>query len=191
MNRDTIILIGPARSGKSTVGAIVAEKLGIPNISLDAVGYEFGKEIYIPGDSKIVSDHLERHEFMEFFHCSRRYEFHAVKRTLETYDNCVIDFGAGHSVYDDPEQFEKIKNILGNYAFVFLLLPCEDPEEALAVMNSRTDFPLHLATNEFLLNHPSNYILADYTVYTDGCTPEETAETIIEIFKANNGRQDH
>ena len=40
-----IILIGPIRSGKSTIGRLLAERLEVPQISMDALCWDYYKEI--------------------------------------------------------------------------------------------------------------------------------------------------
>jgi adenylate kinase family enzyme len=44
LNSD-IVLIGPVRSGKSTVGRLLAERLGLPQVSLDSQRWQYYKEI--------------------------------------------------------------------------------------------------------------------------------------------------
>lgn len=41
----TIILIGPMSAGKSTIGKLLAEKLGIPQYSVDDVRWDYYREI--------------------------------------------------------------------------------------------------------------------------------------------------
>ena len=40
-----IILIGPVRTGKSTLGKLLAEKLGLPQVSLDDLRWKYYGEI--------------------------------------------------------------------------------------------------------------------------------------------------
>jgi shikimate kinase len=40
-----IVLIGPIRSSKSTVGALLAEELGVPPVSLEEVCQEYFREV--------------------------------------------------------------------------------------------------------------------------------------------------
>lgn len=182
MITDVVILIGPCRAGKSTIADLLAQRLHKEHVSLDKVGYGFASEIYVQGDNDIFNSLMNSGKYKEYYDMLRTYELHIVKRALETYSDCVMDFGAGHSVYDIPEQLEEVKRLLRDYAYVFLLLPDPDIDTSLKILNSRTDFPLHLATNEFMLRHCSNHELAKYTVYTEGHTPEETTTTILEII---------
>lgn len=44
-NISDIILIGPISTGKSTLGKLLAEKLGIPQCSMDDIRLDYYKEI--------------------------------------------------------------------------------------------------------------------------------------------------
>lgn len=64
---------------------------------------------------------------------------HSVKRVLEN-RNCVIDFGAGCTVYDDAAQFDEVRHALGPFENVILLQPCEDKERSLEILHEREGF---------------------------------------------------
>lgn len=118
------------------------------------------------------------------------FEAHAVKRALEDYPNCIHDFGAGHSVYEDELLFKEVKSILYNYENVFLLLPSQNEKESINVLNERlkdvtTNNDVY-KLNEHFVNHKSNKLLAKYTIYTNGYSPEETADEITEITNKNS-----
>ena len=49
----------------------------------------------------------------------------------------IVDFGAGHSVFDDKATSEKVRIMLKPFKNVVLLLPCEDEERALNIMAMR------------------------------------------------------
>jgi hypothetical protein len=102
-------------------------------------------------------------------------------------ERCVIDFGAGHSVFDDPALFARVRRALEGHDVV-LLLPSPDPAESTAILRDRRD-SLHpqqrgqpTDVNEHFLRHPSNAILAKFTVYTKDRTPEETAEEVAKLL---------
>jgi hypothetical protein len=40
-----IVLIGPIRSGKSTIGRLLAEQLDVPQISMDALCWDYYNEL--------------------------------------------------------------------------------------------------------------------------------------------------
>ena len=45
IERREIILIGPIGAGKSTLGGLLAEKLGLPQVSLDDLRFDYFREI--------------------------------------------------------------------------------------------------------------------------------------------------
>lgn len=109
------------------------------------------------------------------------FEAYAVERLLLEHTNCVIDFGAGHSVYDDPLLFQSVQKALSPYPNVVLLLPSSDLEESIRILNERNQ---HLpddirSTNEYFVKHLSNNELAKLTVYTKLKPPEETCREIL------------
>ena len=182
---NTLILIGPCRSGKTTIAEIVSKKISKPNISLDAVGYEFIKEIYNKKDEDLYIEYLNTHKFKEWFELTRKYEAYVVERTLCEYEDCVIDFGAGHSVYDEKEDKIKISNILKPYKNVFLLFPSPDVNKSLEILMKRYTEPLHIGTAEHLIKHESYFQLSKYKIFTENKTPDETAGEILTIYNEN------
>ena len=109
---------------------------------------------------------------------------YAVERFLAEHSGCVMDFGAGHTVYDNTEMLERVERALAPYPNVFLILPSPDPQESIRILNERLaaegvrfnfDFSAHF------VKHPSNYRLAKAIVYTEGKTPEQTADEILAL----------
>ena len=84
--------------------------------------------------------------------------------------HCVIDFGAGHSVYEDTALFERVQQALAPYPHVVLLLPSPDLDESVRILSDRNrDLPDDIRhTNEHFIHHPSNAKLAQFTVYSKG-----------------------
>jgi len=119
-----IILIGAMNVGKSTLGRLLAQRLGLPNVSMDKLRWDYYKEV------GWNSDEQERIGKTEGFAGTYRYwetfDLYAVRRILEAHTNCVFDFGAGHSVYEDDVDITLHRELLAPYPNVFLLLPSPD-----------------------------------------------------------------
>jgi shikimate kinase len=113
--KNTVILIGPCRSGKTTLASILSRDLSRPHVSLDAAGYDLMKEIYREGDQDLYLRYLREQEYDRWFAHTRRYELHVAERVLSVYQNCVVDFGAGHSVYDRKEDRKTMEDLLRPY----------------------------------------------------------------------------
>ncbi|MEO0408422.1 MAG: shikimate kinase, partial [Cyanobacteria bacterium P01_A01_bin.135] len=111
------------------------------------------------------------------------FEAYAVERLLTEHTNCVIDFGAGHSVYEELALLQRVQRALAAYLYVVLLLPSPDPDESLRILHERNRMlPKDIRkTNEHFVRHPSNGILAKFTVYTKSKTPEETCAEILRL----------
>ena len=174
-----IILIGPQTVGKSTVGELLAERLGLPQYSMDEQRWAYYKEIGY--DETLAKKKRETEGVWGIIRYWKPFEAHAVERLLSDQTNCVIDFGAGHSVYDDPLLFQRVQRALAPYPNVVLLLPSPGLEESIRILNKRNqNLPDDIrSTNEHFLRHPSNSSLAKFTVYTKDKTPQETCSEIL------------
>lgn len=176
-----IILIGPGCSGKSTLGWLLFEALGLPQVPLDTIKYDLFKEIGY--DETYANELYKTKGFPELHKYWRPYDVHSVKRVLEN-RNCVIDFGAGCTVYDDAAQFEEVRRALEPFRNVILLQPCEDKKRSLEILHERegfTDIDGFDFAKYFLESH-CNYTLAKHIVYTQGRKPHETCNEIISLL---------
>ncbi|MCZ8494981.1 shikimate kinase [Priestia megaterium] len=176
-----IILIGPICAGKTTVGEKVAKALNIPQCSMDEVRFSYYEEI---GFSKEQQQHIRKNQgFQGMYAYWKPFEAYAVKRILEEYKHAVIDFGAGHSVYEDMGLFQQVEKTLKPYQSLFLLLPSADKEESIQLLHQRlqqiTDDKDVFELNKHFVTHPSNEMLAKQTIYTKEKSADTVAEEII------------
>ena len=183
----TIILIGPMSAGKSTIGELLAKKLDIPHYSVDDYRWEYYQEIgYDEAKaSEIVKSDQGMLGLLAYW---KPFEAHAVERFLADHHHCVIDFGAGHSVYEDEALFARVQRVLAPYPNVILLLPSSDLDASVLILNARFSQLLLeevgeidnalLGVNEQFVKHPSNHQLAKMVVYTNDKTPQETCAEI-------------
>lgn len=187
----TIILIGPMSAGKSTLAGLLAEKLELPRVEMDDIRWDYYAEIgYDPQEAARLVESDEG--MMALIRHWKPFEAHAVVRALEEYRECVFDFGAGHSVYDDEDLLARVERALAPFPLVFLILPSEDLDQSVEILNRRFRELLQrevgqvderlMALNEHFVRHPSNWALAKYVIYTQGFTPEETCEEILRLI---------
>ena len=175
-------MIGPTKAGKSTLAPLLAKRLGVPACSLDDVRWQYIREIGYDKQMDNLFRDLGRTSAACFYW--QLFSPYAVERFLAEHSGCVMDFGAGHTVYNSMEMLERVERALAPYPNVFLILPSPTPDESIRILNQRLaeegvrfnfDFSAHF------VNHPSNYRLAKAIVYTEGETPEQTADDILAI----------
>jgi shikimate kinase len=173
--KDDIILIGPIGSGKTTIAALLSEALDLPVVSLDVLRWDYYAEIgYDPQQAKLL---MELDGFRAMYDYWKPFEIHAVERVLADHSDCIIEFGGGHSVYEDDTMFARAKHALTPYRNLVLLLPSPDNNESFRILSERLEEAIDL--NRHFIEHHSNDDLATITVYTDGKTPETTRDEII------------
>jgi shikimate kinase/tetratricopeptide (TPR) repeat protein len=179
--RHEIVLIGPMGAGKSTLGRVVAQRLGVPQVAVDDVRWDYYEQIGYDYDH--VASLSGEHGFEGVYRYWKRFELYAVERILAEHADCVVDFGAGHSVYEDDAFFERARRALAPFRSVVLLLPSPDLEESVRILRGRTGMPPadpgQLDFVEHFVRHHSNRDLATLTVYTGERTPEETADELL------------
>jgi shikimate kinase len=184
----TIILIGPMSAGKSTIGKLLAEELNLPQYAIDKNRWPYYEEIGY--DRELAAQIASEQGMVALLHHWKPYEAHTVERVLTEHSKCVIDFGAGHSVYEDAKLFARVQAALAPYPNVILILPSPDLDESVQILNERFAQLLEhegiemdpelLKVNEHFVKHSSNHTLAKMTIYTNGKTPVETCDEILQ-----------
>ena len=121
----TFILIGPMSAGKSTIAELLAEKLHRPHFSIDDERDKYYSEI---GYDEVEVSRIAKSDqgMLGLLHYWKPFEADAVDRILSDHGDCIIDFGAGHSVYEDANLFSRVEHALAPYPNVILLLPSPD-----------------------------------------------------------------
>jgi hypothetical protein len=187
----SIILIGPIRAGKSVIAELLAARLNMPHISLDDERWKYYAEI---GYDEAEASRIAKTDdgvigILEYW---KPFEAHSVERVLADHPGSVIDFGAGHSVYDDAALFARVQKALAPYPNVILLLPSPDLDDSARILNERfTELlasevgevdPRLLEVNAQFVRHPSNFALAKMIIYTNNKTPDQTCAEILSQF---------
>ncbi|MGB3292777.1 MAG: shikimate kinase [Phormidesmis sp.] len=181
-----IVLIGPIGAGKSTIGERLAAQLECPQCSMDDYRWGYYKEIGY--DEAIAKQKREAGGLWAVGQYWKPFEAYAVERLLSEHRHCVIDFGAGHSVYEEKALFRRVARALSPYPNIVLLLPSADIEESIQILNERNkDEPADcMKVNEHFVRHPANSRLAKFVVYTKGKTPAETCQEILALVKRDS-----
>ncbi|MBN9389191.1 MAG: hypothetical protein J0I20_14275 [Chloroflexi bacterium] len=183
---EPVILIGPMFAGKSTLASLLSRKLNRTQAPLDALRYDYYKEIGFDADA--ADEVYKKEGFFGYFLYCQLYHAHSVERVLADFPEGIIDFGAGHSVYADETLLERVRAVLAPYHNVILILPSPDFGEASRILRQRftagmTEFyDLH---EEFTRSGDFEKV-AKQVVYTEGKTPEQTAAEILALTSSDN-----
>jgi hypothetical protein len=188
-----MVLIGPTGVGKSTVGDLLAKHLAVPLVSLDRIRFGYYEERSYDADK---ARDLRRRNFEELIQYWQPFDAHAVTRALSDFEHCVFDFGAIHSVYEDPDLFQQVAGALAPYPYVILLLPTSDPDESVRLLFERgasgttelseQDQVMWRRIIERFVKHPSNYRLAKQIVYTSGKQPVDIVADILSLLMGSD-----
>lgn len=179
------ILIGPTGAGKSTVGLLLADRLNLPSVSLDGVAEIYYNECNF-GIAVFQSLRVEQ----GFLKTHRQWEpvrVHATERVIAEYGRVVLDLGAGHTHYEDPILFERVRQAISPCLDVILLLPSADLDRSMRLLREQclserdTDW-IHDGYDfiEHWVKDSCNHDLATLTIFTEGKTPIETCQEIID-----------
>lgn len=167
MSAPLIVLVGPMGSGKSTVGALLAEQLGVAYRDTDAD--------IVASEGREISD-LFVEEGEPYF---RELERAAVRDAVATHTG-VLSLGGG-AVLDDTS-----RELLAGLPVVYLSMEVEEAVRRVGLNQAR---PL-LAVNprkqwrELMDARRHLYTeVARVVVATDERTPEEVAEAVLDALE--------
>lgn len=176
-----IVLLGPVRAGKSTLGNLLALRLHLPQTSIDELRWKYYKEIGY--DEALAQEFRARGGFLALVLYWNLFEAYTIERVLADHRNCVFDFGAG--IYESRESFARVQRALQPYRNVILLLPSPDKAESLRILSERDTQPptdLNFDFNAHFLDQHSYYDLAKFIVYTRGKSPDESCTEILSLI---------
>jgi len=165
-----IVLIGYRGTGKSVVGELLAARLGMPCIGMDA-------EI-VKRAGMSIPEIVEKYGWPKFRDIESE-----LARELAKLDKSIIDTGGG--IIERPENIEALKTksrIFWLKASVDTIVSrIRDGVERPALTSGKT-FTEEVA--EILEQRIPKYkSAAQYKIDTDDLTPEQVADKIIDIFK--------
>lgn len=177
------VLIGPAAAGKSTLGALLAERLVAAFVDLDEIGGRYYAEV---GWS--IARLARRTAEIGRVAAEREWEparAHAVRRVVGDHPDAVIALGAGHTSYTDASCVAAVHDALSTTPHVLLVLPFADRDRALCELRRRsiaskgTDWISsgHDLLAEWL-DDAATRSLATKVVVTDGANPQTIADRL-------------
>jgi hypothetical protein len=175
----TIVLIGPPRAGKSTVGKLLAAQLKLPFLDLARAAKDYYAELVY--DESILEQAWDDGDFASFLHYQVPFTVHAIERTLQEHHG-IVELGALQVAIDDA-LLDRVRQALQPCQQVVLLLPSPDSHESARILEERGRVLYDgMEINEHFVRHHSNHDLAKLRVYTKGQTPQETCEAIVQLL---------
>ena len=181
-----MILVGPLAAGKSTLGALVAERLGHAFVDIDDIAWSYCAEVGWSLDRL-----LERDDAVGWAAAEREWEparAHAVARAVGDHPDAVIALGAGYTSFTDPACAEQVCRALAPVPDVIHLLPSPDPERSVTVLRERA---VAARGKDWIIEgrdwiaawvaDPLAGEVAAATVFTDGISPTESADQLVAL----------
>ncbi|MEK0099563.1 shikimate kinase [Streptomyces sp. A475] len=179
-----MVLIGPAGTGKTTLGQEIARRAQRTFVDLDAAADEYYAQV---GWS--IARLRERIATVGRLAAETEWEgarAHAVARVVADRPDAVIALGAGHTTYTDPVHLADVRTVLGHCRHVVRVLPSPDREISLTLLRQRCTATKGQSWitdgHDFLgqwLDDPGARQLATRTIYTEKETPAQTAARLI------------
>jgi shikimate kinase len=174
-----IVLIGPIGVGKSTVAPLVGDRLGRPTVEIDALRADvYGALGY---DNPRADEILQRDGITGLTNYWKPFEVALVERAVTLQPDAVLDFGAGHSHFDDETFFIRASAALAAH-YVVLLLPSPDVFESEEILAARSPEQRREVTRQLnvdFVRSRSNVALADRILVTGRRSPEAVAADLV------------
>ena len=185
---DSIILIGPRASGKTSVGKILAARSGLPFLDADAV---FSK---LYGS---ISDYQKEHGWEKF----RSRETAMLEQICASnlHSRIILAAGGGAVAHNNGLAYrERNVQVLRNFGYVFYLLPYKNLGMSAVILQDRVENDAASASQrppltdiadpyEAMLSilEPRDYLYrkaAHHVIYTARKTSEQVADDICAVI---------
>jgi shikimate kinase len=168
-----LVLIGYRGTGKSVVGAIIAERLGMKCVSMDA---KIVEKAGMP-----IPAFVEKYDWPAFRDLESE-----VARELSCVDNIVIDSGGG--VIERPENIDALNAngiIVWLKASVDVIVSRIEGDTERPSLTGAKSFTDEVA--EVLDRRTPMYTAAaQHEIDTDHLTPDQVADRVVEIWRSDN-----
>ncbi|SNT53411.1 hypothetical protein SAMN05216276_105638 [Streptosporangium subroseum] len=182
-----MVLIGPAATGKSTLGDGLASAAEKSFVDIDALGETYYAEVGWSMDK--LRDRIQAVGRVAAEQEWEPARAHAVERIVADHPGTIISLGAGHSHYTQPELFQRVQTALRPVNHVVLVLPSPDLERSVQVLRQRS--LAAKGTNwisrdgyDFLhqwVHNTGNHAFATTVLYTEGEEPEQSIRRLMTM----------
>src|SRR6266436_1856169 len=113
---DPIILIGPMKAGKTTVGSLLAERLHCPFISLDCLERHYTEALGF--DARLAYTLQATQGEWAGYSYRRQFFAEAVRQFLAEHASGVLELGGGHPILADETQQLCVERALAPFRHV-------------------------------------------------------------------------
>jgi hypothetical protein len=180
--------MGPIGVGKTTIGRLLVDRMGMPLCSFDDVRSIYYEKV---GYDKSLASSIAVSEqgVRGVLRYAEPFDVQMIKLLLADFQRGIIDFGASNSVYEDKDLLTQVEDALEPYPNVILLIPSRDKKESAEILKIRLTKMLTEAgrsftdelfeLNHYFIQNPSNYQLAKRVIYTKGKSPEVIQDEIV------------
>ena len=187
MDNESILIIGPMGVGKSSAAKALSSILSIEYINVDELRWEYfyGQTDF---NKQFVDQLFNEKKFIEAFAYMKPFEARYAVDILAKYDAGVFDFGAGYSVYQNNELFEKVRTAFAKFKHVILLRYSNDAAESLEALRGRhPDVPedFYYVFNKEFIESRCNEVLSTCIIDTKNKTVQEVVDLILQKYKAD------
>ncbi|MEU4656334.1 shikimate kinase [Streptomyces sp. NPDC023723] len=167
MSRPLLVLVGPMGVGKSTVGALLAERLG--------AGYRDTDEDIVAAEGRTIAEIFVEDGEAAF----RALEKQAVHRALTEHDG-VLSLGGGAILDEDT------RALLAAHRVVYLSMDVEEAARRTGLNAARPLLAVNPRKQWRELMEARRHLyegVAEAVVSTDGRTPEEVTQAALDALE--------
>ena len=181
-DRERIVLIGPLKAGKSTVGRRLATELDWPFYSLDRLERSYVEPAgFDPQHAKRLQQETDDWTWYSY---RRQFFAAAVSAFLRDHPHGVLELGGGHPIVPDPAHQAEIQAALATCRYVILLIPSDNRLESVRLLNSRLRPEWQAEDwNRRFLSDNRFWEMATHVVHTAGKLPDETVQDLMALLE--------
>lgn len=190
----SIVLIGPLCTGKTTTAEILFtynEFKDFEYVSLDSEASKYYNEVGLDYEEEEKLYSIKDHK--EWLKYRIPYNFQILKKVINDVQlPSIIDLGGWDTITSNKKDSEELKELLGRFKNVVLLIPSSDSKKSIKILEERWQKDQRGKyeigsecdiINCYQLNDTMNDELATITVYTENKLPLEIADEILELIK--------
>lgn len=191
---NNIVFIGPFCSGKTSVSEELSKITNIPLYPVDRWKWYF---LYKNGFTFIRAREILHDEgFISLGDFYRQcFSISELTNFVEQFPSSIIEISPYHVYYKAKEDISKMNSLLEVCKHVFLLVPYQDCDRTISVLNERLhkrfsetkqDFPQEVEgyklLNNWFIQHEITQNRNIKTIYTQDFTVEEIAKKVIKDY---------